>query len=34
MKKIISAVGKFFKDILLGFKISEELKKKSNWGKF
>jgi len=25
---------KFFKDIFLGFKIAEELKKKNQWGKF
>jgi hypothetical protein len=25
---------KFFKDILLGFKIAEELKKHNQWGKF
>ena len=25
---------KFFKDIFLGFKIAEELKKHSQWGKF
>ena len=34
MKRIINVISKFFKDIFLGFKISEELKKKSNWGKF
>jgi hypothetical protein len=34
MKRIISVINKFFKDIFLGFKISEELKKKSTWGKF
>jgi hypothetical protein len=30
MKKLIQ----FFKDILLGFKIAEENKGKSQWGKF
>ena len=27
-------IKKFFKDIFLGFKIAEELKKNSQWGKF
>jgi hypothetical protein len=34
MKRILRAINKFFKDIFLGFKIAEELKKKSTWGKF
>ena len=33
MKRIISSINKFFKDIFLGFKIAEELKNKSTWGK-
>ena len=31
---IDNVIIKFFKDIFLGFKIAEELKKKSQWGKF
>ena len=34
MKQVISKIKHIFRDILLGFKIAEELKKKSQWGKF
>lgn len=34
MSKLYKAVIKVFRDILLGFRISQELKDKSNWGKF
>lgn len=34
MRKLYNAVIKVFRDILLGFRISQELKDKSNWGKF
>ena len=34
MKRILKAMNNFFKEIFLGFKIAEELKKKSTWGKF
>jgi hypothetical protein len=31
---MMGKIKKFFKDIFLGFKIAEELKKNSQWGKF
>jgi hypothetical protein len=31
---MMDRIKKFFKDIFLGFKIAEELKKNSQWGKF
>ena len=31
---MMNRIKKFFKDIFLGFKIAEELKKNSQWGKF
>ena len=31
---MINKIKKFFKDIFLGFKIAEELKKNNQWGKF
>lgn len=31
---MINKIKKFFKDIFLGFKIAEELRKHNNWGKF
>ena len=34
MSKLYKAVIKVFRDMLLGFRISQELKDKSNWGKF
>ena len=34
MKQVISKIKRIFRDIFLGFKIAEELKKKSQWGKF
>jgi hypothetical protein len=34
MSKLYNAVIKVFRDILLGFRISQELRDKSNWGKF
>jgi hypothetical protein len=33
MSKLYKAVIKVFRDMLLGFRISQELKNKSNWGK-
>ncbi len=30
----MNKIRKFFKDIFLGFRIAEELRKKSQWGKF
>jgi hypothetical protein len=34
MKIILSKIKQFFKDIWLGFKIAEENRDKSQWGKF
>jgi hypothetical protein len=34
MRKIIQSVKQFFKDIWLGFKIAEQNRDKSQWGKF
>jgi hypothetical protein len=34
MRKIIQSAKQFFKDIWLGFKIAEENRDKSQWGKF
>lgn len=34
MKKIFQNIKSFFKDVLLGFKIAEENRNKSQWGKF
>jgi len=34
MSKLYKAVIKAFRDMLLGFRISQELRDKSNWGKF
>jgi hypothetical protein len=34
MRKIIQSTKQFFKDIWLGFKIAEQNRDKSQWGKF
>jgi hypothetical protein len=34
MKKIFQKIKSIIKDILLGFKIAEENRDKSQWGKF
>jgi hypothetical protein len=34
VNKIINNIKSFFKDIWLGFKIAEENRHKSQWGKF
>jgi hypothetical protein len=34
MKSIITKIKSIFKEILLGFKIAEENRHKSQWGKF
>lgn len=34
MKTIVKSIKKFFVDIFLGFKIAEENRHKSQWGKF
>lgn len=34
MKTLIKSIKKFFTDIFLGFKIAEENRHKSQWGKF
>jgi hypothetical protein len=34
MKKILNKIRKITKDILLGFRIAEENRHKSQWGKF
>ncbi len=34
MKRIVLKLKSFFKDIWIGFKIAEENRNKSQWGKF
>jgi len=34
MKQILKSIKKFFADIFLGFRIAEENRHKSQWGKF
>ena len=34
MKRILNKIKKIYKDIILGFKIAEENRHKSQWGKF
>ncbi len=34
MIKIIESIKQFFKDVWLGFKIAEQNRDKSQWGKF
>lgn len=34
MRKIFQNIKSFFKDVFLGFKIAEQNRDKSQWGKF